>query len=324
MRIDKEKIKTILVISLSNIGDVILTTPVIDSLSKEFPQRSIDVIVGPKAEEIFRTSSLVRDTIVYDKFSPLRHKFRLIKKLRSRGYDLVIDLRNCLIPFLIRPRYRTSIKPDKDRSINYMKDTHLNKLKEIGIDTEGADFSIEIRESHKQYANSLLKPLKDEDNLASIAPGAASDNKRWMIEGFIEVARRLIDSFALKIILVGDKDDFNLAKKIEDRFPKKVLNLCGKTSIIELAAVLKNTKFLISNDSAPMHLATAINLPVIAIFGPTNHKKYGPRRKDDYIIRKDLECSPCEAAQCRYNHECLKLIKPDDVIEKVSLLIKKR
>ncbi len=73
-----------------------------------------------------------------------------------------------------------------------------------------------------------------------------------------------------------------------------------------------------------MHLATAINLPVIAIFGPTNHKKYGPRRKDDCIIRKDLECSPCEAAQCRYNHECLKLIKPDDVIEKVSLLIKKR
>src|SRR3989338_6032717 len=107
MIIDKSQVKRILVISLSNVGDIILTTPVIRVLSKEFSTARIDVMVGPNGKEIFEKDPKVFKLIIYDKHMPIIQKRRLQLKLKKMKYDLVVDLRNTIFPLLLGPKYRT-------------------------------------------------------------------------------------------------------------------------------------------------------------------------------------------------------------------------
>ena len=102
----------------------------------------------------------------------------------------------------------------------------------------------------------------------------------------------------------------------------KVYNLAGRTSITQLAGLLKRARLLITNDSAPMHLGCAVGTRVLALFGPTDPCKYGPHGKGDRVVRKGLHCSPCELAQCKFNHECMKSISADEVFGVAKEMLK--
>lgn len=323
MKIDKRDIKSILVITLSNIGDVILTTPVIDALCKNFPGAAIDVMVSLRAKEIFHNNSKIREVMVYNKFSSFKDKFKLILGLRTKSYDMVIDLRHTLVPLFLNSRYRTSLFFRPAKKALYMKDIHLSKLKGLGIDISDAEFLIETKKEDDEYAERVLKSISNKGNLIVIAPGARSSVKRWEVDNFKEVAKKLTGDFKAAIILIGDKDDHPYTNEIAKSLAGNFLNLSGKTSLMQLAALLKHAKLLISNDSAPMHLATALKVPVIAIFGPTDSRKYAPRRENDIVVKKELKCAPCEKAQCRFNHECLKGISPENVIKKAASFYKR-
>ena len=308
-----KKVKSVLLITLSNIGDAVLTTPVLYILCREFSEAAVDVMCGPRVKEIFSSISGVRKVIPYNKFDSFKNKVRLIFSLSQR-YDLVVDLRHTLIPLLIGSRYRTAFwrKPGERA---YMKDVHLDRLKQLGINTEKADFLIEINEEDEKIAGNLLGPFKTKEALMAMAPGALSEVKRWPAGRFKETAVELAGGLNAHIVLVGDKNDCRIADEITRCLPNKALNLCGKTSLMQLAAVLRKTKLLITNDSAPMHLAAAQKVPVISLFGPTNSIKYGPRGEYDRIIKKEIDCAPCEKAQCRFNNECLKNIKSEEVVK---------
>jgi ADP-heptose:LPS heptosyltransferase len=101
----------------------------------------------------------------------------------------------------------------------------------------------------------------------------------------------------------------------------KAHTLVGRTNIRQLAAVLKRSRLLITNDSAPLHLACAVGTRVLAIFGPTDPRKYGPTGEFDIVVSKKLSCSPCEKAECAQNYECMKLITPDDVFEAARMMV---
>ena len=271
-----KKVKSVLLITLSNIGDAVLTTPVLYILCREFPEAAVDVVCGPRVREIFSSISGVRRVIPYNKFDSFKNKVRLIFSL-SQKYDLVVDLRHTLIPLFISPRYRTALWRRKSKKRAYMKDVHLDRLKQIGINIEKADFLIEIRDEDERIAGELLGHFKTEETLIAMAPGALSEVKRWPAGHFKETAEKLAGGLDVCIVLVGDKDDCRIADEITRGLPQKILNLCGKTSLMQLAAILKKTRLLITNDSAPMHLAAAQKVPVISLFDPTNSIKYGPR-----------------------------------------------
>lgn len=321
MKIDKSKVKRILFITLSNIGDIVLTTPVMSVLCGHFLQARLDVMTGPNGAELFKKHPAVFKTIIYNKRASFNEKLRLIQKLRKIRYDLIVDMRNSLFPFLLGARYRTSPIQNISQTIRHKKEQHLAKLGSIGLDVKDAPFYIHISHEDSSFADKLIKKKDAEKPVITIAPGAKSEIKRWTKEGYSELVRRLAGEMGAEVILAGDKADRLIANDIIAAAKKEVTNLTGETSLGRLAAILKRTNLLITNDSAPLHLGAAIGVQVLALFGPTDPRLYGPTGRNDRVIRKKLHCSPCEKAQCEFEHECMKAITADEVFESAKEML---
>lgn len=325
---DLKKIEKILVIGLSNIGDIILTTPVIETLKNISPKIRLDILVGPKGKEVLGKDNKIRNLIIYNKKSSLKEKISLVRNLRSEKYDLVIDLRHTLIPLLLKPKNLSFIFRISPKKKIHMCERHLRIIEKMGL-PKGSLINTPIVYFDKQdeeYIENLLRKeigTDEEDILVVISPGARSSTKCWRKENFIEMAKILQNELLrAKIILVGSKDDFNLAEDIRKEIKKDIYNFAGKTTIPQLVFLLKKAKVLITNDSAVLHCGSVANIPTISIFGPTDPLKYGPLAKNSVVLRRLLPCVPCEKAQCRYGHrKCLELVRPWEVVEAGKRLI---
>ena len=315
MKIDKSKVKRILFITLSNIGDIVLTTPVISVLSGHFSDARLDVMVGPNGEELFKRHPAVFKVIVYNKRVSLGEKQRLIRKLRKVRYDLIVDMRNSLFPFLLGARYRTSPIQNIPRTVRHKKKQHLWKLKTIGLDVDDAPFYLHIAKEDLNFVEKIMGGLDKTKPIVAVSPGAKSEIKRWTKKGYTELISRLAGELSAHVIIVGDKVDKVLVKDIISAIKIDIVDLSGKTTLSQLAALLKKSHLVITNDSAPMHIGVAVGTKVLAIFGPTDPRLYGPTGANDRIMRKRLHCSPCEKAQCDFEHECMKYITSDEVFK---------
>ncbi|MDP3730128.1 MAG: glycosyltransferase family 9 protein [Candidatus Omnitrophota bacterium] len=321
MMIDKTQIKRILVITLSNIGDIILTTPVIRALSKEFPASRIDVMVGPNGRDIFDKDPRIFKLVIYDKHVSIAEKRRLQLKLKKLRYDLVADLRNTVFPLLLAPKYRTNPIQSFPKEITHKRERHLYRLFPFGIRSLSEKSYIHITKEDEDYVDDLIKKNSLKDPIVVVNPGAKSHLKRWTIEGFAEVCDRLIGECAAGIVFVGIGSDKETVLSVAGKMKNKCHNFVDKTNIRQLASLLKRSSLLITNDSAPMHLGCAVGAKVLAIFGPTNPRKYGPTGEFDAVINKKLFCSPCEVAACKYDHECMKLVSADEVLDRARMMI---
>lgn len=314
--IDPAKINKILVFTLSNIGDVILNTPVISLLRENFPKSSISVLVGPKATSIFTGSCTVNEVIVFDKHVSWFQKIALVFQLRKRKFDLVIDLRNTAIAFFIGTKYSTSFFVD--RTAASMRDRHLNRVRFL-IPVEGKKNQFDFySETEKKSAFQKLKTISrssHERDYIVIAPGAGSSLKRWTINGFSEVMNYFLEKNK-NVVLIGWDLERELGLELERKASRPIINLIGSLSLRESAALIGNASLVIVNDSAVMHLAHELNRPTVSIFGPTDHKKYGQTGNNRRVIRLNLKCSPCEAARCRLERRvCLDDLPAHFVIE---------
>ena len=321
MKIDKSEINRILVITLSNIGDIILTTPVISTLLKEFPKVRIDVMVGPQGREIFEKDPNVFKVIIYDKHMTIGEKRRLQLKLKKLRYDLVVDIRNTVFPLLIGPKYRTATIQKFPRSVLHSRKRHLYRLKSVGIDNLEELPYIHITKEDDAHVEKLLKENGVADPIVVVNAGAKSHLKRWTIDGFAEVSDRLISECRTSVVFVGLQDDEPIVKEIMTKMKNKPHNFVNRTNVRQLAGLLKRSRLLITNDSAPLHLGGAVGVKVVALFGPTDPRKYGPIGEFDVVIKEKLSCAPCESAQCVRNYECMRLISPDTVFDAAKMMI---
>lgn len=318
-------VNKILFITLSNIGDVILTLPVLDYLRENFPQDKITVMVGPRPKEIFEANPNIDRLIIYDKHSRLKDKIRLFHKLKKEKFDMVVDLRNSMFGFLLSSKYKTSTLRAIPKNITHMKDRHLFRAGvNESLDTGDTRKTLYISPEDETYINDILKQqsIKDNDRVVVISAGARSHIKRWPREKFVELISKLIEEFKTKIILVGDKEDTPTNKYINENLRYPVIDLTAKTNISQLACLLKKAKLVITNDSAILHIASYFNRPTVAIFGPTNEIKYGPWSKVYSIVKRDIFCRPCEKAQCRLETlACMSLIKVEDVLREAKNIL---
>ena len=325
-KVDKEKVKNILVITLSNIGDIILTTPVVETLLREFPDSKLDVMVGPHGREIFGHHKNVRKIFIYDKHVPFIEKFKLFLRLRKEKYNLVVDLRNTILPLVLGAKYNTSsIKRDTKSSL-HKKDHHLSRLEDLGVDTKNAKFYIPYEESDKKHVDKLLEALNGKPFIA-VSPGAKSHVKRWPLKNFAKLCDMLKKESGHEVILIGDGNDRIVIERILFNSEEKPLNFLEKTNIRELAYLVEKSSLLITNDSAPLHVGSAVNSKILSFFGPTDEKKYGPATKSESkVLKRDIECRPCQIAQCIKDdnkYECLKHISPEEAYNKVKELLEK-
>jgi heptosyltransferase-2 len=324
-----KEIKKILFITLSNIGDAILTLPVLDALIENFPESKIDVMAGPRPKEIFENNPRIDKVIVYDKRSKLKEKIRLFWQLRAEKIDLVVDLRNSFFGAFLPVEYRTSPFLSIPSDIKHMKEVHLYRLSKIfgerlELKKPGNKNALFISPGDKDYINNILREngILAEDKIIAVAAGGRSHIKRWQKESFFDLINRISEEFKVKIILVGDRDDKPLNEFFIQNCGFPLLDLSAKTSIGQLACLLKRAQLVITNDSANLHLASYLNVPTVAIFGPTDELKYGPWSDYSAVAKKEIFCRPCRKAQCGFgNLECMRLIKTEDVLRRVRALL---
>lgn len=321
MIMDKKEVSRILVITLSNLGDIVLTTPVVATLRSEFPLARIDVLVGPPGKAVFEKDKNIFKVVVYDKHMPIAGKVRLQMKLKRLNYDLIVDLRNTVLGLLIGPKYRTSTIQSFPSEVIHSIDKHLHRLKSLGITNVLRQAYLHILPEDESHVSALLKTAGVGDNFVVINSGAKSHLKRWTQEGFAAVADRLAAECKIDIIFIGSKEDEPTVAGVMKKMKHKGHNFIDKTNVRQLGGLLKRAKLLITNDSAPLHIGCAAGTRVLAIFGPTDPRKYGPTGEFDMVINKKLVCSPCEVAECKANYECMTLITPDDVFESAKIMI---
>lgn len=319
--IDRQKVRRILVITLSNVGDIILTTPVIASLAGEFPEARIDVMVGPRGKEVFEKDPRVFKLIIYDKHLPISAKRRLQLKLKNLRYDLVADLRNTILPLLIAPKYRTATIQRFPVHITHSMDKHLYRLHALGITGTKRQSYLYVPPEDAASVEALLKAEGIREGFVLMNPGSKSHLKRWTAEGFAAVADSLIGECKTDVAFIGLDEDKEIVAGVMKKMKKKGHDLVSKTNLRQLAELLKRSKLLITNDSAPLHLGCAVGTKVLALFGPTDPKKYGPTGEFDAVIHKKLHCVPCEVAACAYNYECMTSIHPDEVFETARMMV---
>lgn len=318
----------VLFITLSNIGDAVLTTPALSAILENFKDAEITLIVSPRAADIFKDDPYFSKIIIYRKDASPGKKMALIKTLRGEDFDLLVDFKDTMLPFLLYAKKKTPIFKKPPAHIKPMKDRHLWKLRQALVDIPEKEYQplVFVPEQAEKSVAELFKAggISDSDLIIAVSPGARSHTKQWAKEGFLDVCRRCVKELGAKVVLVGDQQDLKVSSVIMRDAGCGVIDLCGKTSLKELAAILKKSSLLITNDSAPMHIAWAVGTPVVAIFGPTDHDKYSPRGVNDIIIRKGLSCSPCHAALCVRNNECMKNITSDEVFKAVRNILTTR
>ena len=317
--------KNILVISLSNIGDVVLTLPVIDTLKENFPNARINVIVGPKVPELLDNDFRI-NLIVYDKRIPFKGKIGFLIYLMKQKFDVIVDLRQSGFPFLLKARYKTSAFLKIPKTIEHMKYRHLYKLKSTmpAIDKFYSLSEINTNQNDRTKIDEILtnNNISPEAKFVAVSPGAASHWKRYRASGFAKVCDYLIDKLHLKVVMAGDKNDIGVVEDISNLMKNKPVNLAGQTNLRQLSYLLKKARLVISNDSAVMHLASYLDIPTLAIFGPTDPKKYGPWNNKSLVIKEELNCSPCEESSCRYkHHDCMNLLSEDKIIKLAEKLL---
>ncbi len=325
MRLKKYNPKHILVISMTNIGDVVLTCPVIDVLRRDFPEAQMDVIVGPKAVSLFEGHPILKVNR-YDKRAPFRQKIKWFLGLSAQRYDMVIDFRHTILPLVLRSRYRTpTLFQHQDPSIVHKRDVHLNRLRQVydfGSVADERQALVTSREDEEFFAKELMLWVGSSD-FAVIAPGAADSAKRWSNpQGFAQVADNL--SARYKIVFVGDAADALIIADIQRQMTSKSLSLAGKINLRQLAYVLQKASWALTHDSGVMHVASYFNVPLVVLWGPTDISKYGPWSSKFVVVRRHDQCVRCRDPKDPSPHNCMSFIKVDDVMQAVTALQTKR
>lgn len=319
--LDKNKIKKILVISLSNIGDIVLTFPVLDILKRDFPMARLDVIVGPKGRSLVEGHPDFGTVFVYHKNQPLWVVLGWLRQLVCQRYDLVIDLRNTMIPFLIFARHKTPLMFKRPQGL-HMRQQHLLRLAVVW------DFSLESQKNRALYisqedqkrAIQLLDFADGFENYVVIAPGSRAENKRWTEDGFAKLADYFIQRYQYKVVLVGDESEMPISIRLKSLMKHQVCDLTGQLTLKELGAVLSAARLAVVNDSAPLHMASYLNVPVIAFFGPTDPDRYGPWSSCGRVIRNHAHCLACRGDK-KEAHQCMQAIRFEDIVSQIDTFV---
>ena len=323
------KSNKILFITLTNIGDAILTLPVVDELRSYLPQAEITVLSGPRPSELFEDNPYIKRIIIYDKRSFLSRKLGLLRMLGNEKFDVVVDLRYSLFGLFLRASFKTSAFLRIPAGVKHMRDRHLYKIRDIGkalglAKTDLLHRSLAQYQTDALYIENILKEngIASNEKIIVVSAGARSATKRWPQEKFVELIEALHKEYKARFILIGDQEDALANEYIAVNCKVPVLDLSARTTLKQVAVLLKRSAILITNDSANLHLASYLDIPVVAIFGPTDEFKYGPWSSNCRIAKKEIFCRPCRKAQCRYaTLECLQRVSPEEVLGQVKSVL---
>ncbi len=326
----QNNIKNILIINPFGIGDVLFTTPLIESLSARIEGSGIGFLCNRRSEPLLRANPKIKWVFVYEKdelralwkrskAGYIKKFFALAKDIRDKKFDAVIDLsltrEYWFLCFLAgiresigfnykgRGSYLTRKIEIKGYSGKHVIEYYLELLRFIGIEPVHKGISLYVPRQDKEWARDFLKTngIKEGELLIGIAPaggaswGKAAAIKHWRSEGFGGVADRLIEELGAKVIVLGSDAEAGICEKAANAMRNRVLMACGKTTLLRSAALMSLCGLVIANDGGPLHLAVAAGTRTVGIFGPVDEKVYGqyPPAGRHKTVKEDIECRPC-------------------------------
>lgn len=339
-----DKPKRILIIQTAFLGDVVLTIPLIMATKKAFPDAYLSVMVIPSVKEVLENNPDIDEIIVYDKKGKDRSwlAFRsLVLKIKARHFNVALlphrSFKSVLLCFLARIPVRigfasaagrmlyTDKVPYRQSQKTHEIERNLDLLKPLGVKDRKSTIFIDPGKEAINQALELCSEyeIKAGDLVIGINPGSVWPTKRYGTEKYAALADRLAQELNATIVIIGGPADVPVADKMAHEMHETAINLAGRTSLSQLTALMKRMNLLVTNDSGAMHIAVALGVPVVAIFGPTTQSLgFYPYSAKDIVVEKDLPCRPCGkhgGMRCpKKNFACMKLISVSDVYDAVK------
>lgn len=337
-----QDIAKILIIRADGIGDMLNATPAIRLLRQNYPSAKITVLASPLNAPILQGNPDVDDVFILDrrgKHNSFTGKLKFYQFIRSEKFDLVVAMHTATFPHFItyisgapyrlgryQKGFRSTLthawrgKYEKGETHEIDKNFELVKLICDGEVPRKLIFNLTTDEIDN--AKNLLKTWNIENDtfLIGIHPGGSSFDKRWPEKNYAELADKLANDYNATILLLRGPDEGELTDKIHESMQSHPIVYAPKT-IRELGAILSHCGFVVCNDSGPMHLAAALDVPTLAIFGPTDYVAWRPMSENASIVRRDMPCWPCNARKCKIGWECTKKLSVDIVWDAATIAL---
>ncbi|HYA87231.1 MAG TPA: glycosyltransferase family 9 protein [Nitrospirota bacterium] len=327
---EEQTISNILIIKPGAIGDLLELTPVIRALSTKYPGVRISLMVGTyTTSTLFQHNPHVNEVIVFDKrgeHKTLSSLLKLWKGLRKKKFDLIIhfqrsNLKTWILASAALPCRILIYHKSRKRDVHVL-DNYLETIAPLGIHDQNRTLELYTGKEDDKFADDLFsREGYSSGIIIAFNPGASNPIKQWSAEHFSTLADNLAEKISAKIIIIGGKEDAALAASIAGAAKKaKPLVLAGQTTLLELGAILRKCDLLVSGDTGPLHLATAVGTRVLGLFGSVDPARTGPVGIGHRVIQaKNVPCVPCRSNTCTnaVYLDCMKSISIDDVAETV-------
>ncbi|MFA5554694.1 MAG: glycosyltransferase family 9 protein [Phycisphaerae bacterium] len=342
--------QNILIIKPSALGDIVQALPVLSALHKNFPDARICWLVRKDFAALIENHPYISEIILFDrKFlgkawknpEALKSLWSLIKKLRSYKFDMVLDLqglfRTAVLGWLSGCKIRIgmsearefghifySTKVKQEQSCIHLADYYLKIAAAAGVNIGNVEFVFPQNSDATRKAKELLfgEGISGK-NYAVIIPSSAHSDKCWPIENFAAIADKISERYGFSIAAVGTAGESALAEQIKSKSKTEVTNLAGKTDIPVLVEVLRGAKLVISNDTGPGHIAAALNIPIVIIFGRSNPARVMPYGRAECVAAVEPMNRGFKADSTDSKHN-IKNTTVDEVWKKICTQLKNR
>lgn len=301
--------RRILLVSLSNIGDAVLTTPCLQALHQHYPDAVIDIVGDPRSQVMFSACPYLGRIFVLDKKTGWRGRMGLVMRLRQQHYDLAVDLRSDWMLYFIRARRKLAKLSSREGHQLHSAEKHTAALTPLGVDTT-PETRLWLAARHRQYSQRTLGDWA-EWRILALGLGANFEGKIWPVEHFSTLVKLLADSFD-GVLLLGNQQDMERATRFCRDCVLPVINACGACDLLETAALLEHAGLFVGNDSGLGHIASAMGTPTMTLFGPgfpTRYRPWGPSA--GWLQSQDgrmVSLTPAEVA--RYIRQKWPWVKP--------------
>ena len=333
--------KKILIVLHGSVGDVTRALPLVSLVRRRFPSAHLAWSVEPACYPLIEHFSAVDEIILFDRRSWISATWPFLKKIRGRGFDLVLDLQRHLKSGLISrctgARWRLGFHPSDAKEFNGLfnnrhieaagdeiskLDHYLKFAEHLGIAPRPVLWEISLTPQDKLNVKKQLASLRGE--FAVLFAGARWESKRWFAGPMTAVAQKLGDRHGLSVALLGGKEELAIAEEVSSGLSSRCVNLVGRTSLREAVGIISRAKVCIGPDTGLMHLAAAVGTPVVSLWGATDPRRAGPYGFEALVIKGQAECSPCYRKSCPIGRVCMRSIGADAVMEKVALALDRK
>jgi lipopolysaccharide heptosyltransferase II len=356
-QLNADRIERVVVRGANWVGDAVMTVPALRELRRLLPRAHVTLATRPWAQGIFDGADFIDDLLVIDEDGkPIRKFIRQVRRWRERRFDLAVLLPNAMAPALVATVARVPLRigyatQGRGEFLTHALDVpawrgkrhevfyYLNIIAELERALAGATqgdplfdlgrdprFALAVPEERRSRARALLerRGVDPSRTLVALCPGSTNSRaKRWHAERFAALADRLVEEAGATVLLVGAREELDVTREVVAAMRHEPVVLTGETTLAETTALLSLVSLLVTNDTGPAHIASALGRPTLVIFGPTNPLTTRPFAPSAEIVRRPPDCAPCMLRDCPIDHRCMTAITVDEVLSLAVALMER-